>query len=48
MDKSNSKLSIIIPCFNEEKFIEKLIKNLLIEVNPKEIIVVDDFSTDDL
>lgn len=46
MDKSNSKLSIIIPCFNEEKFIEKLIKDLLTEVNPKEIIVVDDFSTD--
>ena len=46
MERSNSKLSIIIPCFNEEKYIGKLIKELLIEVNPGEIIVVDDFSKD--
>lgn len=40
------KLSVIIPCYNEENTIEKIIK--LVEEVPieKEIIVVDDGSTD--
>ncbi len=41
------KLSIIIPCFNEEKTIEKIINNILEqEYKDIEIIVVDDFSND--
>lgn len=41
------KLSIIIPCYNEEKTIKKLIK-LVYKAYPKnkEIIIVDDCSTD--
>ena len=46
MERSDSKLSIIIPCFNEEKYIGNLLNELLIEVNPYEIIVIDDFSSD--
>ncbi|OUU25569.1 MAG: glycosyl transferase [Candidatus Endolissoclinum sp. TMED37] len=41
------KLSIIIPCFNEDKTIEKVINNILEqEYKDIEIIVVDDFSDD--
>lgn len=44
------KLSIIIPCYNEEKFIQQVI-NKVLQKSPgydieKEIIVVDDGSTD--
>lgn len=42
-------LSIIIPCFNEEKTIIEILKRIdkvKIKMNKKEIIVVDDFSTD--
>ena len=41
------KVSVIIPCFNEENTIEKVI-NKLLDINDfdKEIIVVDDFSSD--
>lgn len=41
------KLSVVIPCYNENKTIEKIIEKIHItsEYN-KEIIVVDDFSTD--
>ena len=46
MKRSDSKLSIIIPCFNEEKYIGNLLNELLIEVNPYEIIVIDDSSSD--
>ena len=46
MNKSNIKLSIVIPCYNEEKYIENLLHELLKEVNPHEIIVIDDFSAD--
>lgn len=46
MNKSNTKLSIVIPCYNEEKYIENLLHELLKEVNPHEIIVIDDFSSD--
>ncbi len=43
-------LSVIIPCYNEEKNIEELLKRVNdVEINNirKEIIVVDDCSTDD-
>ena len=41
------KLSIIIPCYNEVKYIEKVVRKIH-EVSPydNEIIVVDDCSTD--
>ncbi len=43
------KLSIIIPCFNEEKNIEKIltkVNNVTLNNVEKEIIIVDDYSTD--
>jgi glycosyltransferase involved in cell wall biosynthesis len=41
------KLSIIIPCFNENKYIEKVIDSINAQkIEDKEIIVVDDASTD--
>lgn len=44
------KLSIIIPCYNEEKTIISLLKKVQLVVLPnnieKEIIIVNDFSTD--
>lgn len=40
-------ISIVIPCFNAEKFIKKCIDSILIEnLNNVEIIVIDDGSTD--
>jgi glycosyltransferase involved in cell wall biosynthesis len=40
------KISIIIPCYNEEKTIEKILNKVLSLNLDKEIIVVDDGSTD--
>ena len=41
------KLSIIIPCFNEEKTISLIIEKILNNyTGDKEIIVIDDFSSD--
>ena len=41
------KLSIIIPCFNEIKTIEKIIDKIInLKDLDKEIIVIDDCSTD--
>jgi len=41
------KLSIVIPCFNEEKTITEIIDKVINKVNlDKEIIIVDDCSTD--
>lgn len=40
------KLSVIIPVYNEEKTIAKIINKVLAEKTPKEVIVVDDGSTD--
>lgn len=40
------KLSVIIPVFNEEKTIEKIVDLVLAEKTPKEIIIIDDGSTD--
>ncbi len=43
----NKKLSIIIPCYNEENTIAQIIQKIIKVVNfPCEIIVVDDCSTD--
>lgn len=42
-----SKITIIIPCYNEVKTIEPLVKNVLSSpIEEKEIIIVDDCSTD--
>lgn len=47
MKKSpESSLSVIIPCFNEEDTIEIILKKILKEKIVKQIIVVDDGSTD--
>ena len=41
------KVSIIIPCYNEEKTIYSLLKKILyIKEFKKQIIIIDDFSTD--
>lgn len=42
------KLSIIIPCYNEEKTIKEIIKRIFLysKIKKKEIIIVDDGSTD--
>lgn len=41
------KLSIIIPCYNEDSTIEKIIEKINLQTDiDKEIIVVDDYSTD--
>lgn len=40
------KLSVVIPVFNEEKTIEKIVEKVLSEETPKEIIIVDDGSFD--
>ena len=47
MSKIN-KISIIVPCFNEIKTIERVISSLE-EIDlkyPKELIIVDDYSSD--
>ncbi|MEF9919501.1 glycosyltransferase family 2 protein [Anaerorhabdus sp.] len=42
------KLSIIIPCFNSEKYIGNLMKSIMKELNSdSEVIIIDDGSTDD-
>jgi glycosyltransferase involved in cell wall biosynthesis len=41
------KISVIVPVFNEEKYIEKCVESLLVQEYPDfEIIIVDDGSTD--
>ena len=40
------KLSVVIPIFNEEKTIERIVDEVLGEQTPKEIIIIDDGSTD--
>lgn len=47
MNKSDYTLSIVIPCYNEEKNIKALVERVLQSpIKNKEIIVVDDKSTD--
>jgi glycosyltransferase involved in cell wall biosynthesis len=40
------KLSVVIPVFNEERWLRELIRRVQAVEIPKEIIIVDDFSTD--
>ena len=41
------KIFILIPCYNEDKYIEKVIDNIIKFAQfDKEIIVIDDGSTD--
>jgi glycosyltransferase involved in cell wall biosynthesis len=40
------KLSVVIPCYNEERWIRELVKRVRAVAIPKEIIIVDDCSTD--
>ena len=49
-DNACSKLSIIIPCYNEEKTLKKCVDRVLQISNDSlslEIIIVDDSSNDD-
>ena len=49
MNKNSEQilLSVIVPCFNEIKTLDKVIKNIQSsKVEPKEIIIVDDYSND--
>ena len=42
-----TKITILIPCYNEVNTIEKLIEKVLkSEISDKEVIIIDDFSTD--
>jgi glycosyltransferase involved in cell wall biosynthesis len=40
------KLSVVIPVFNEERWIRELLRRVQAVDIPKEIVIVDDFSTD--
>lgn len=40
------KLSVVIPVYNEKKTISELLRRVLKEKTPKEVIIVDDGSTD--
>jgi len=46
MNTSNKKISVIIPLFNTEKYIEECINSVLIQDIDFELIVIDDGSTD--
>jgi len=47
IDKEKISLSVIIPCFNEEKTIQEVVKRInYLGINNLEIIIVDDGSTD--
>jgi glycosyltransferase involved in cell wall biosynthesis len=40
------KLSVVIPCYNEERWIRELVRRVRAVPIPKEIVIVDDFSKD--
>lgn len=40
------KLSVVIPVYNEKKTIKKILDRVLVEKTPKEVIIIDDGSTD--
>ncbi len=47
IDKKKIKISIIIPCYNQEKYIEECLNSILVQkLNEFEIICVNDGSTD--
>ena len=44
---SKEKISIVIPCYNVEKYVEKCIKSIMNQTYSElEVIVIDDKSTD--
>lgn len=43
---NNTKISIIIPCYNEESTIEQIIEKVLNVNIQKQIIIIDDYSSD--
>ena len=48
MNNNNSKISVVCPTYNSEKYIEKAINSLLYQdVKPDEVIFSDDGSTDE-
>ena len=42
----NPRISVIVPCFNEEATIRELLRRVLEQTEVREVIVVDDASTD--
>ena len=45
--KSINQVTIIIPCYNEIKFLEMITQKVLDnKIENKQIIIIDDFSTD--
>ena len=51
IEKNSFKLSVIVPCYNEKKTIEKILKKIISSLNNYqfsnyEIIIIDDNSTD--
>ena len=45
-DEGKASLSVIIPCFNEENTIIKLLSSVALQEQVGEIIIIDDCSTD--
>ncbi len=46
MKNENPIVSVVMPCYNGEKYIEDAIKSIIIQDIPLEIIFIDDFSND--
>jgi len=42
----NKKILVIIPAYNEEKNIEKVIKSIRKNLADSDIVIIDDFSSD--
>ena len=45
-NSADIKLSVVIPCYNEKEYIEEVVRRVKEVAIPKEIVVVDDCSTD--
>jgi len=46
MDRKKIKLSVMMPVYNEKTTIREIIKQVLAEPTQKELIIIDDYSTD--